>query len=385
LPLDINNILRIGIYQIFYLDKIPDYAIVNESVNLAKKSKYNQYSNLVNAILRKIIRKPNDIYWPDISKNPVKYLSEYYSFPEWLINRWIQRYGLNLCTDICQIMNKKPKITLRINPLRTNMPDLLKRLSNFTVSFQEGKYLPFESLILEEFVDITGLEIFKSGLFSIQDESSSLASRLLDPLPGELIIDMCSGPGGKTTHLAQLMNNQGKIIAFEKNKKRLDMVKGEARRLGISNIKYLLQDATIFCADFFEKADKILVDAPCSGTGVIRKKPDLKWKNLNDRQLQKFTNLQMKILNVASRYLRPGGELVYSTCSIEREENDYLIKRFLKNNTRFTIQEISSFVKEYGVIKYNTEIEQSIQLLPGYSGENIDGFYMVKLKKNMTG
>lgn len=126
LPLDINNILRIGIYQIFYLDKIPDYAIVNESVNLAKKSKYFQYSNLVNAILRKIIRKPNDIYWPDINKNPVKYISEYFSFPEWLINMWIKRYGLNLCINICQIMNKKPPTILRINPLRTNMPELKK-------------------------------------------------------------------------------------------------------------------------------------------------------------------------------------------------------------------------------------------------------------------
>lgn len=385
LPSDINNILRIGIYQIFYLDKIPDYAIVSESVNLAKKSKHYQYSNLVNAILRKIIRKPDDIYWPDINKNPVKYISEYYSFPECLINRWIKSYGLDLCIDICRIMNRKSQTTLRINPLRTNMPDLQKRLSNLMVSFKEGQYLPFESLILEEFVDIAGSEIFKSGLFSIQDESSALVSRLLDPLPLELIIDMCSGPGGKTTHLAQLMKNQGKIIAFEKNPKRLDMVKNEARRLGITNIKYLLQDTTIFCADFFERADKILVDAPCSGTGVIRKKPDLKWKNLNDSQLQIFTNLQMKILNVASKYLRPGGELVYSTCSIERGENDCLIKKFLKKNTGFTIQESSSFVKEYGVIKYNTEIEQSIQLLPGYSGENIDGFYMVKLKKNMAG
>ncbi len=385
LPSDINNILRIGIYQVFYLDKIPDYAIVNESVNLAKKSKHYQYSNLVNAILRKIIRIPDNIYWPDINKNPVKYISEYYSFPEWLINRWVKRYGLDLCINICQIMNKKPPITLRINPLRTNMSDLLKIFSSLLVSIKEGQYLPFESLILEEFMDITGLEVFKSGLFSIQDESSSLASRLLDPLPGELIIDMCSGPGGKTTHLAQLMKNRGKIIAFEKNKKRLDMVKSEGRRLGISNIQYLLQDTTIFCADFYEKADKILVDAPCSGTGVIRKKPDLKWKNLNDRQLQIFTNLQMKILNVASKYLRPGGELVYSTCSIEREENDCLIKKFLKNNTRFTIVETSSFVKEYGVIKYSTEIEQSIQLLPGYSGENIDGFYMIKLQKNMAG
>jgi 16S rRNA (cytosine967-C5)-methyltransferase len=204
-------------------------------------------------------------------------------------------------------------------------------------------------------------------------------------LPGDLIIDMCSGPGGKTTHLAQLMKNQGQIIAFEKNKTRLEMVQDESRRLGINIIKCLLKDSTLFCGDFFEKADKILVDAPCSGTGVIRKKPDLKWKNINNRQLQKTTELQEKILNVAARYLKPGGELVYSTCSMEKEENDSLIKKFLNKHKEFAIQDTSSFVKEYGVIKYNTEIEQSIQLLPGFSGENVDGFYMVKLKKCVSG
>lgn len=385
LPTDINNILRIGIYQIFYLDKIPDYAIVNESVNLTKKSKNCKYSNLVNAILRKIIRGTSNVYWPDINQQPAIYVSIYYSFPEWLIHRWIRRHGLDLCINICQIMNKKPGITIRINSLRINMPDFQHRLSGLKIQFKEGKYLPSESLILESFVDFSESTLFKSGLFSIQDESSSLASRLLNPLPGDLIIDMCSGPGGKTTHLAQLMKNQGQIIAFEKNKTRLEMVQDESRRLGINIIKCLLKDSTLFCGDFFEKADKILVDAPCSGTGVIRKKPDLKWKNINNRQLQKITELQEKILNVAARYLKPGGELVYSTCSMEKEENDSLIKKFLNKHKEFAIQDTSSFVKEYGVIKYNTEIEQSIQLLPGFSGENVDGFYMVKLKKCVSG
>jgi len=381
LPLDIENILRIGIYQIFYLDKIPDYAIVNESVNLAKKSKNYRYSNLVNAILRKIIRKTNAIYWPDINQEQLKHISVYYSFPEWLIERWIKRYGVNLCINMCKVMNKKPNTTLRVNPIKINMPDLQKRLSGAMIRFEEGKYLPFESLIIKEFLDISDSTMFKSGLFSVQDESSSLASRLLAPLPGELVFDMCSGPGGKTTHLGQLMKNQGNIIAFEKNKRRLEMVKTESRRLGISIVRYLLKDSTVFCADFFEKADKILVDAPCSGTGVIRKKPDLKWKNINVFQLQEAANLQEKILSVAAQYLKPGGEMVYSTCSMEKEENDFLIKKFLEKHKGLIIQDTSSFVKEYGVIKYNTELKHSIQLIPGYSGENVDGFFMTKLKK----
>ncbi len=385
IPLVIHNILRIGVYQIVYLDKIPNYAIVNESVELAKKSQYPKYAKLVNAILRNIIRKLDNIYWPDIKRDPIEYISVFYSFPEWLVKRWVKRFGLDLCIIICQTMNKKPNITLRINSLKINMPDLKKKLSESVILFKEGQFLPSESLVLEEFVNIGNSAMFKNGLFSIQDESSSLASRLLNPLPGQIVIDMCSGPGGKTSHMAQLMKNQGKIIAFEKNQKRLEMVKSECQRLGINNVTSMLSDVTSFDADYFEKADKVLVDAPCSGTGVIRKKPDLKWKNINDSQLKNTTKLQEKILNIASRYLKPGGELLYSTCSIEAEENDWIIKKFLKNNKQFVVQDTSSFVNEYSVIKYNTEIGQSIQILPGYSGKNVDGFYMVKIKKCMIG
>ncbi|MFW6149634.1 MAG: 16S rRNA (cytosine(967)-C(5))-methyltransferase RsmB [Atribacterota bacterium] len=385
IPLVIHNILRMGVYQIVYLDKVPNYAIVNEAVDLAKKSKYPKYSKLVNAILRNIIRKLDDICWPDVKRNPIKYISVFYSFPEWLIKRWVRRFGQDLCVIICQSMNKKPNITLHLNSLKIDMPDLKKKLSESVILFKEGQYLPLESLILEEFVNIGNSAMFKNGLFSIQDESSSLASRLLDPLPGQIIIDMCSGPGGKTSHMAQLMKNQGEIIAFEKNQKRLEMVKSECRRLGINNVTDILSDVTNFDANYLEKADKILVDAPCSGTGVIRKKPDLKWKNINDRQLKNITKLQEKILNIASSYLKPGGELLYSTCSIEAEENDWIIKKFLKNNKNFIVQDTSSFVNEYSVIKYNTEIGHSIQILPGYSGKNVDGFYMVKMKKCKTG
>ena len=385
IPLVIHNILRIGVYQIVYLDKIPNYAIVNESVELAKKSKYPKYAKLVNAVLRNIIRKLDNISWPDMKQDPIEYIAVFYSFPEWLVKRWIKRYGLDLCIVICQTMNKKPNITLRINSLKINMSGLKKKLSESVILFKEGQYLPSESLVLEEFVNIGNSAMFKNGLFSIQDESSSLASRLLNPMPGQIIIDMCSGPGGKTSHMAQLMKNQGEIIAFEKNRKRLEMVKSECRRLGINNVTSILNDVTIFDADYLGKADKVMVDAPCSGTGVIRKKPDLKWKNINDSQIKSTTKVQEKILNIASRYLKPGGELLYSTCSIEAEENDWIIKKFLENNKQFVVQDTSSFVNEYSVIKYNTEIGQSIQILPGYSGKNVDGFYIVKMKKCMIG
>lgn len=381
IPLMIRNILRMGVYQIIYLDKIPDYAIGYESVELVKNSCYYGQARLVNAVLRNIIRKFDDIHWPDFYRNPLEYISVYYSFPEWLVKRWLRRFGLDLCIKICQACNRRPDITLRVNSLKISKSELEKRLIESGISFKDGYYTPSESLILKEFVDISHSTIFRDGLFSIQDESSLLASRLLNPLPGQTIIDMCSGPGGKTTHMSQLMHNQGEIIAFEKNIKRLEMVRSECQRLGINIVTAVLNDSSQLCKDYFEKADKVFIDVPCSGTGVIRKKPDLKWKNLNNKQLKKLNQLQQEIMAVASRYLKPGGEMLYSTCSIEKEENDGVIQNFLKKNTGFMVQNTSSFVKKNNMIKYDTEIKQAIQILPGYSGDDIDGFYMVKIKK----
>ena len=385
LPLTIRNILRIGVYQIIFLNKIPDYAIGYESVELVKKSRYTGQSSLVNAVLRNIIRKSNDIHWPDIKQDPVKFISVFYSFPEWLIQRWLNRFGLDLCIRICQASNRKPNLTLRVNSLKISMPEMKIFFSESGISFKEGQHIPSESIILQEFLDIGQSAIYRNGLFSIQDESSSLASRLLNPSPGQTIIDMCSGPGGKTTHLAQLMQNQGRIIAFEKNQKRLKMVLNECQRLGINIVTAVLNDSSQFYQDYLEKADKILVDVPCSGTGVIRKKPDIKWKNLNNIRFKELNQLQSGLLDVASRYLKPEGDLLYSTCSMEREENDWIIKDFLEKNNQFTVQDTSSFVKKNSMIKYNTEIKQAIQLLPGYSGDNIDGFYMVKMQKKQLG
>jgi 16S rRNA (cytosine967-C5)-methyltransferase len=382
LSLTIRNILRMGVYQVIYLDRIPNYAICNESVDLAKKSRYSSKASLVNAVLRSMIRKTIDIHWPDLYHDPVKYISVFYSFPEWLVKRWLERFGLDLCISICDASNKRPGITLRVNPFKTTIPELKERLLKSGINFRGGQYVPTESLIIREFLNITHSPIFLDGLFSIQDESSMLASRLLNPSAGDTVIDMCSGPGGKTTHLAQLMHNQGKIIAFEKNRKRLQMVNDECQRLGINIVTPMLNDSIQFSEKFFEKADKILVDAPCSGTGVIRKKPDIKWKKINKDQLTKLNQLQEAILDIASRYLKPGGELLYSTCSIEKEENDGIIRKFLEKKTEFNVLETSRFVQESEIIKFETEIQQAIQLLPGYSGQDIDGFYLVKMQKS---
>jgi 16S rRNA (cytosine967-C5)-methyltransferase len=322
------------------------------------------------------------IRWPDKKSEPIKYISVYYSFPERLVERWLERYGLELCLKICQASNNKPELTLRVNTLKINSLELQKILLKLKINFQQGIYLPSTSIIIKDYFDIKNSYLFKEGLFSIQDESSMLAAVFLAPDTGQTIFDMCSGPGGKTTHIAQLMYNKGKIIAFEKNKKRLKMVEEECHRLGIDIVTPVLMDSSKLSNKYLEKADKILLDVPCSGTGVIRKKPDLKWKRFDSYQLKELNQLQEALLTTAASYLKPGGELLYATCSIEKEENDQIISNFLKKNSNFALLDSSQFVQKNGIVKFDTKIKTDIQLLPGYSGDNIDGFYMVKMKKN---
>ncbi len=382
IPLTIKNILRMGVYQILYLEKIPDFAIVNESVELTKHSPYPVYSGMVNAILRNIIRKNNTICWPSIEQDPVQYISVFYSFPEWLVNRWINRFGLEMCLLICQASNLKPALTLRINTLKVNMQQFQRQLSELGISFQESAYLPDRALMISNFDEIFNSSLFLEGLFSIQDESSMLASEFLAPRSGETIIDLCSGPGGKTTHIAQLMHNKGRIIAWEKNKRRLEMVKAESRRLGIEIVYPVLTDSCTIHNEYLNKADKVLLDVPCSGTGVIRKKPDLKWKKWDINHLNELNKIQEELLNTAAQYLKPGGELLYTTCSMEKEENEDIIIKFIRKHRNFSIQESTSFISQRGLVNYKSEIAQAIQLIPGYSGNNIDGFYMIKMRKN---
>lgn len=382
LPLTIQNILRMGFYQVLYLEKIPDYAIVNESVELAKQSPYPAYSSMVNAVLRNAIRQSVTINWPDTEKEPVKYVSVYYSFPEWLVERWINRFSLEMCVRICEASNTRPDLTLRINSLKTNMPQFQKELYQLKIPFQKSQHLPDTAVTIEGYSNITQTPLFQKGLFSIQDESSILATKFLGPIPGDTIIDMCSGPGGKTTHISQILQNKGKVIAFEINQRRLKMVMEESRRLGIENIFPVLMDSRKLNKEYLGKADRILVDAPCSGTGVIRKKPDLKWKKWSTEHFNELNQIQKELLDIAALYLKPGAELLYSTCSMEKEENDDVIVKFIKKHPNFTIQDSSSFIHKKGIVRFKTKIKEAIQLIPGYSGPNIDGFYMVKLKKD---
>lgn len=364
------NILRMGAYQIVFLDKIPKSAAVNESVNLCKK--YGGKSvGFVNAILRKV-EKSDYLELFEI-KNDIEKISKTTSMPEWIVRELNKEFNTEKVNEICKNSNLKPKITIRVNNLKTTKNELKKSLQSKEIEVEDGILKDF--LYLKNIKNITKLDEYKEGLFTMQDESAGLTALVLDPMENESILDCCSAPGGKTTYIAELMNNKGNIIAWDLYKHRLDKVQENSKRLGINIIKTEENDATVMKEEYIEKFDKILIDAPCLGLGVIKRKPDIKWQRKFE-DIEEISKIQEKILNICSKYLKKGGVLVYSTCSIIKKENEDNIKKFLNENKDFSLIDIKydelqkngNNIKEQGIIKI-------------YPDENMDGFFISKLLK----
>lgn len=353
----ILNILRMGIYQIVFLNKVPKSAAVNESVNLCKKYNYKS-ANFVNAILRKI--EKSDYQNIDDIKEINKRISLKTSMPEWFVDKLINEYGAKEALEICNDLNLRPNNTVRINRLKGNL-----EIGN--------------QAILDDFRTITGtknivkMPEYINGNISIQDESAGLSSFILNPKEGETVLDACSAPGGKTTYLAEIMNNTGSIIAWDIYEERLKQVDENAKRLGINIIKTEVKDASIYDKAYDKKFNKILLDVPCLGLGVIRRKPDIKW-NRTEENIDEITKIQYQILKTCSKYLKDDGILVYSTCSILKEENINIIEKFLEEED-FEIVDISDKVKKD--FKYVNE-KNTIELFPN---EKHDGFYIACLKR----
>lgn len=352
----ILNILRMGVYQIIFLDKIPKSAAVNESVNLAKRYGHSSSSNFVNAILRKIEKTDYKEFF-QIS-NDIERISKTTSMPEWIIKELLKNNSIERVEQICKNSNIKPKITIRINRLKTNKDEFVKRLEEQNINYKETTYENF--LILEKTKNIENLDLFKNGFFTVQDISAGLTAKILDPKPGENILDACSAPGGKTTYIAELMENKGMIEAWDIHEHRTKLVDENAKRLGINIIKTKVKDATVYDEELNEKFDRILLDVPCLGIGVIKRKPDIKWKRRTE-DIKEITNIQQKILNNCSKYLKKQGVLIYSTCSIIKEENENVIYKFLEENNDFEIAE--------NVI---------MNIIPD---DEKDGFFICKLQK----
>lgn len=355
----IKIILQTGIYQIVFLDKIPKSAAVNESVNLCKKYGYKSVG-FVNAILRKVDKSDYEEF--KNIKDDNERISKMYSMPEWIVKKLVKQYGISKTEEICINSNLKPTITIRVNSLKSTIEELKQKLDERGILWEDAQTSNF--LHLKNMKNVSNLDLFKEGFFTIQDEGAGKIGVILNPKEGEKVLDACSAPGGKTTHLAELMKNKGQIFAWDIHEHRVNLVKENSKRLGISIIEIDARDACRYDSKYENKFDKILLDVPCMGLGVCKRKPDIKWQK-TEEEIIEITKIQENILQICSKYLKKGGELVYSTCSILMEENEKIIEKFLE--------------KEKSGTTIHFEVIYKTNILPN---SQTDGFFICKLKKN---
>lgn len=370
----ILTILRIGIYQLLFMDSIPSRAAINESVNLAKIHGHSGSVRFVNGILRNIDRN-REKFMVIEEKDDITRISIKYSHPKWMVKKWIKDYGLEFTEELCKANNETPKLNIRVNTLKTKKNILVKSLEAYGFIVENGKYA-IDSLIIKNPLKINELYEFKEGHFFIQDESSTLVGQIIDPKSGSTIIDLCSAPGGKATHLAEKMNNVGKVISKDIFEHKIKLIEENSKRLGINIIETGISDALKIDDSLINKGDYVLVDAPCSGLGLIRRKPEIKM-NREEKHINALVKIQRTILNNAKEYVKPGGILVYSTCTIGKDENINLIEKFLKDNSEFKLVSIRNKMENTQGLE--TLDKGYIQLYPHI--HNTDGFFISKMIK----
>lgn len=353
-------ILEMAIYQMYFLDKVPDYSIVDESVNLAKIYGNKGSISFTNGILRSIAKKkPAQVTLKDSIDN----LSTYYSHPRFYTEYFYENYGEEFTKKLLKANNEKAPFTIRVNSFKTNRDDLIKNLSQLGFEIEETTYDKALNVLNPN--GIIDTEYFEKGHFYVQDLGSILVSSFLNPRKDSKVLDLCAAPGGKTTHLSELMDNTGEIVACDKSKGKINLIKENAQRLGCKNISPMINDARVLNDDFVNKFDYVLVDAPCSGTGLYRKKPDIKWnKGIDD--LKDLGKIQLEILNNAKEYVKDQGLLLYSTCSLSKIENEDVIENFLSENINFKIKKLRD--------------KEVLKLFPSVDGS--DGFSICLLEKN---
>lgn len=365
----ILNILRTTIYQIRYLTKIPEFAAVNEAVELAKKYKSISASKLTNGVLRNYLRNKNKNFYNE--NDEIERLCFTYSYEPWMVKMFIHQYGNADTEKILSGLNATPNVTVRVNTLKTNHDDAFEKLKRHGYDVEEGMVCS-EALRIIKGKSIEHNPLFKEGLITVQDESAMLVAPSMDIIPDISVLDMCSAPGGKATHIAELMNNRGNIYAFDIHKDKLSLIKDNAERLGVTNISCKVMDALVFNEDLKDSAHRVLIDVPCSGLGIIRKKPEIKWsKNL--QQLENIKKIQRSIMENAAFYVKKGGILLYSTCTINKDENEENIKWFLSKFKNYEI--VPLFYGKVDNIKYS---DYGVTILPN---EFMDGFFIAKLKR----
>lgn len=366
-------ILRIGLYQLTCLDRIPESAAVNESVNLAKLITPGT-SGLINAVLRNYLRRRDAITFPDISKNPAAAIAAKHSQPEWLAEQWLEQLGVLEAQQLAEASSQQPPLTLRVNTLRSSRDELLREFEKQGIVALPCRFSP-DGITLTGRHTINSLPGFDAGLFAVQDEASQLAGRLLAAEPGERVWDACSAPGGKTCHIAQQMDDRGELIATDISRSKLTLVQESVRRLGISSVSTAVVDLhqpDTFPDVFF---DRILLDAPCSGLGVIRRNPEAKWR-LFSGDITRLAAVQKTLLKNAATKLKPGGTLLYSTCSTSEAENELVVEDFLLHHPDFMLENLNDLFPEW---KELFAFYGMFRVWPHRHG--MDGFFAARIRR----
>ncbi len=333
----IKNILRTGLYQLKFSDRLPAFAVVDEAVKIAKKIA-PAADGLTNAVLRSYLRNADKIVFPPLTKNPAEHIAAFYSHPLWLVKAWLAIHGQEETLALCQADNELPPLTLRVNTLSNSRSDLVEKLKAEDFSCTLTSFSPDGVTLSNPPRPVQKTIFFKDGLLRLQDEAAQLVSYLVSPQGGQNILDVCAGSGGKSGHLAALMKNEGQIVALDRDAGKIEQLKKDASRQGISIIQPRQVDLDRpLPAEFTEKFDQVLVDAPCSGSGTLKRNPEIKWR-LKSSDIQSLMVTQKVILQNAAAAVKKGGCLIYCTCSILPAENDDVIRQFLTDSPQFTIE-----------------------------------------------
>ncbi len=368
---NVLNALRLGIYQLYYMDRIPDSAAVNESVKLAKSYGGQRSGGFVNGVLRNFLRNKDKIVFPSEKR---EYLSARYSFPIELVDLFISEYGIEFSEELFKSFEERKPVTLRCNLLNTSPENLCDDLQKSEINAKIYHNYKFPNLnyalSVNKIKNIEKLPAYLNGDFYVQDIAAMLVADVLNPKSGDVVIDMCAAPGGKTTHIAEKMNNCGEIYAFDVHEHKIKLINDNCNRLHIDICKPFLQDATVLNEQYIEKADCVLVDAPCSGFGIIGKKPDIKYhRKVSD--IADLAKLSLNILTVASKYVKSGGTMVFSTCTIGKTENEDVVNKFLELfGEEFYLEPIKEICKDnIGYVTLFPHVDMT------------DGFFICKFKK----
>lgn len=369
----VRSLARMSLYQIRYLDRVPAHAAVNEAVEIAKKRGHQGIASMINGVLRSILREGDTLAIPDDLPTAER-IALQHSHPQWLVERWITQYGEETAEAVCASNNQPPKVSIRVNALKADRDELMRELENEGRTVRASELSQF-GIIVESGGNMANDHLYRDGRFSIQDESSMLVAEALAAEPGMSVLDCCAAPGGKTAHIAEKMGDKGRIVANDLHEHKQGLIMEQAERLGLSCIESSVGDAMAL-KEQFESAsfDRVLLDAPCSGFGVIRRKPDLRWAKTPD-DAASIARLQRQMLSAVSGLVKPGGILVYSTCTIEREENQRAVAEFLRDH--------AEFIAEPFEVPALEALPQAggagVQILPNQFGS--DGFYIARLRR----